>query len=149
MTEDGKTTFPGNIFTRKKAAALSRIHSDGAKVVRSHSGGIQHFRLTATGQTYGARFISRKMLESLSAIAHQREQSGRYVGFFDLFDWRGDPERHQSIGITQREWIEEHRLNDTENCRVGAYAKRERQQYHGCKDGPLEHAAQTVTYVLY
>ena len=134
IAQDRDFVAAGPLFFREKGAAPRGHPAEQLEEVGGDDRALQPFRLTTPRQREAVCRIPCDGTERATPRTHVHEEGIRIVDDRKAHLGRRSPEADDSVGIVERQGIEERRVDDAEDGDVGADANRQGEQ-RNCREG--------------
>src|SRR4030095_9270288 len=125
MAEDHDSLASCPVFLSSEGPAKYRRYTERLEEAFGHAPGGERDRVGAVGQVQAVR-LRRRQLDQPAALAPVKKirRRRRLLDPLDLTPLR---ERHHLVGVSGREWAQQHAVDDAEDGRGRADAKRQRE----------------------
>ena len=127
----------GRVFLRSESSAVQRFTAEHVEIIKGDDRARNNFRLAAASECKLTSFESGETFKRARSLAVISKQRVVEIHVRQAFRRRGVPEGHQSIRFFDRQWPQQHRIDDTEDRGVRANAEREREHRDRRERRPL------------
>ena len=146
VAEDGHGAGASFVFLGAKCASENRLHAEGGEKLRRNHVRVNAFRFAGAGHIEIVGPEGTQGSEGL-AVSLPVEEVGIGDGTF-LEGRRLGVDGDQFVGARERQWIEEHAVDDREQGGVGSDSQSKRQDGDRGETGILRQYTQSITDVL-
>src|SRR5687767_13066427 len=148
VAKDHYFRSPGFVFLRYKVATQRRRGTEQGKEVLRHRTCHDLFRLAVTGDVKTAKPRGRHFFENTVLGFPVDIVSDRNVVLGHVPRRISFPDDGQTVRLSKTQRLQEHRINQTEDCRVSTDSQRQRKHgYHG-ESRLAQESSQAIANVL-